>query len=79
MTKATGYTHLQIALHWVAALLIVQQYLIRDAITTAWEATTDGLESTFKPLVPAHVAGGALHHHFLLKDGLINRVLRAES
>lgn len=60
MTTPTGYTRLQIALHWIAALLIVQQYLFKDAISTAWEAATKGLESPFNPLVLAHVAGGAL-------------------
>ena len=60
MTTATGYTRLQIALHWIAALLIMQQYLFKDAISAAWEATTKGLESNFNALVLAHVAGGAL-------------------
>lgn len=60
MTAPKGYTRLQIALHWIAALLIVQQYLFKDAISGAWEAATKGVESAFNPLVLAHVAGGAL-------------------
>jgi cytochrome b561 len=60
MTIPKGYTRLQIALHWIAALLIVQQYLFKDAISAAWEAATKGLESAFNPLVLAHVAGGGL-------------------
>lgn len=60
MTIPKGYTRLQIALHWIAALLIVQQYLFKDAISAAWEAATRGLESAFNPLVLAHVAGGGL-------------------
>src|SRR3990167_2192044 len=60
MPSPKGYTRLQIALHWGAALLIVQQYLFKDAIAAAWDATTKGLETTFNPLVLAHVAGGAL-------------------
>jgi cytochrome b561 len=66
MTIPKGYTRLQIALHWIAALLIVQQYLFKDAISAAWEATTKGLESAFNPLVLAHVAGGALVMLFAL-------------
>ncbi len=62
----TVYTRLQIALHWIAALLILQQYLFKDAISAAWEATTKGLESFFNPLVLAHVAGGALVMLFAL-------------
>lgn len=60
MTAPKGYTRLQIALHWIAALLILQQYLFKDAISTAWDAVTKGMESAFNPLVLAHVAGGAL-------------------
>lgn len=60
MPSPKGYTRLQIALHWIAAALIVQQYLFKDAIAAAWEATTKGLETSFNPLVLAHVAGGAL-------------------
>lgn len=60
MPSPKGYTRLQIALHWIAALLIVQQYLFKDAISAAWEAIEKGTESAFDPLVLAHVAGGAL-------------------
>ncbi len=60
MTAPTGYTRAQIALHWIAALLILQQYVFKDAMSAAWEAFGDGLEIAFDPLVLAHVAGGAL-------------------
>jgi cytochrome b561 len=66
MPSPKGYTRLQIALHWGAALLIVQQYLFKDAIAAAWDATTKGLETTFNPLVLGHVAGGALVMLFAL-------------
>ena len=66
MAAPTGYSRLQIALHWGAALLIVQQYLFKDAISAAWDATTKGLEAAFDPLVLAHVAGGALVMLFAL-------------
>lgn len=60
MTAPIGYTRAQIALHWIAALLILQQYIFKDAMSAAWKALEDGLEPAFDPLVLAHVAGGAL-------------------
>lgn len=60
MPTPKGYTRLQIALHWLVALLIVQQYLFNDAIASAWDATLEGRETAFDPLALAHVAGGAL-------------------
>ena len=66
MPSPKGYTRLQIALHWAAALLIVQQYLFKGSIAAAWDATAKGLETAFDPLVLAHVAGGALVMLFAL-------------
>ena len=66
MVAPTGYSRLQIALHWGAALLIVQQYLFKDAIAAAWDAAAKGMEIAFNPLVLAHVAGGALVMLFAL-------------
>lgn len=60
MAAPKGYTGLQIALHWIAALLIVQQYLFKAAIAAAWEAFETGVDSPFDPMVLAHVAGGGL-------------------
>lgn len=60
MTAPAGYTRLQIALHWIAAVLILQQYVFKDAISAAWEAIGKGEETAFSPLVLAHVAGGAM-------------------
>lgn len=56
----TGYSRLQIALHWLVFALIAQQYLFKDAMSAAWDRITDRLETGFDPLVLAHVAGGAL-------------------
>lgn len=55
-----GYTPLQIALHWIAAALILLQYVLHDAISGAWEARGKGVATAFDPLVMAHVVGGAL-------------------
>ncbi len=59
MPSPQGYSRLQIALHWIAVLLIAQQYLLKDAIAAAWKAVQEGTEAAFDPLVLAHVAGGA--------------------
>jgi len=56
----TRYSRLQIVLHWLVFALIAQQYIFKDAISTAWGRVTDGLEAGFDPLVLAHVAGGVL-------------------
>jgi cytochrome b561 len=58
-TAATGYSRLQIALHWLVLPLIAQQYTFKDAMSAVWDRVTDGLEAGFDPLVLAHVAGGA--------------------
>lgn len=49
MSEPNGYTRLQIALHWISALLIVQQYLFKDAISSAWNAFTTGVDAAFCP------------------------------
>lgn len=62
----TGYSRLQIGLHWLVFALIAQQYLFKDSMSAAWDRVTDGLEAGFDPLVLAHVAGGALVMIFAL-------------
>jgi cytochrome b561 len=59
-TAPTGYSRLQIALHWIAFILIAQQYLLHEAISAAWDRIGEGLDVEFDPLVLAHVAGGVL-------------------
>ncbi|SEQ98249.1 cytochrome b [Thalassovita taeanensis] len=63
---STGYSRLQIALHWLVFALIAQQYIFKDAMSATWDRITDGLEAGFDPLVLAHVAGGALVMIFAL-------------
>lgn len=60
MNKPNGYSLSQIRLHWVAAALIVMQYLFKDSIGSAWDAYTKGTEVIFSPLIFSHVAGGFL-------------------
>ncbi|TNE91942.1 MAG: cytochrome B [Rhodobacteraceae bacterium] len=59
-TAPAGYSRVQIALHWIVFALIAQQYIFKDAMSSAWGRITDGLEAGFDPFVLAHVAGGAL-------------------
>ena len=65
-TAPTGYSRLQIALHWLVFVLIAQQFIFKDAISAAWDRVTDGMDAGFDPLVLAHVAGGALVMVFAL-------------
>ncbi|NIP75224.1 MAG: cytochrome B, partial [Xanthomonadales bacterium] len=58
MPAPTGYSRAQIALHWIAFALIAQQYLFKDAISSAWDRFVDGADTVFSPLVFAHVVGG---------------------
>lgn len=70
----TGYSRLQIALHWLVFVLIAQQFLFHDAISEAWDRFRDGMEIAFNPLVLAHVAGGA----FVLIFTIWRLTLRAQ-
>lgn len=60
MSAPTGYSRPQIAFHWIAALLILLQYLFGGAIAQAWNSIAKGLAPVFDPLVMGHVVGGGL-------------------
>ncbi len=66
MSTPPGYSRVQIVLHWIVALLIAQQFLFKDAISNAWDAARAGMETSFDPLVAAHIVGGALVMVFAL-------------
>ena len=59
-TEPAVYSRPQIALHWLVFALIVQQYLLHDGISAAWDRITEGLDGGLDPLTLTHVAGGAL-------------------
>jgi cytochrome b561 len=59
-TAPSGYSRLQIVLHWLVFALIALQYLFKGAISAAWDRVTDGIEIGFDPLVLIHVGCGAL-------------------
>lgn len=58
MPRPKGYSRTQIALHWVAFLLIVQQFVLHEGIAEAWDLVEDGGVPAFDPIVAAHVFGG---------------------
>jgi len=60
MAKPTGYTRLQVRLHWIIALLIIAQFVLNEGIENAWDKIEKGGAMEFSPLVAAHVGGGIL-------------------
>lgn len=58
MPNPTGYSRLQIRLHWVITILIAAQFVFHDAIKAAWQTFTKTGEVAFSPLVAAHVFVG---------------------
>ncbi len=55
-----GYSRPQIALHWIAAVLIVAQFVLHDPIVAAWEAISKGEAPEVGLLVWWHLIGGSL-------------------
>jgi cytochrome b561 len=58
MSQPTGYSRLQIRLHWIIFGLLVLQFAFHEWIAGAWDAYLDGESVAFHPLVAAHVIGG---------------------
>lgn len=58
MPAPTGYSRIQIRLHWIVAALIVLQYLLHEPIAAFWEARAAGGAGEFSLLIPLHVFGG---------------------
>lgn len=65
-----GYSRLQIALHWIIALLIAVQILYHDPMEEAWDAVRDGLA------VPAEVTFGVTVHVVVGVSVLLLALLR---
>ena len=55
-----GYSGIQIALHWIVAILVAAQFIFNDAISGAWRAIRRGEAFAFDPMILAHVVGGIL-------------------
>lgn len=60
MPRPSGYSRMQIRLHWIIVALVALQYLLKDTISEAWSASLDGNEVTFEPLIAQHVLLGGL-------------------
>ncbi|MCU9849122.1 cytochrome b/b6 domain-containing protein [Defluviimonas sp. WL0024] len=60
MKQASGYTRVQIALHWIVLALIVVSYGSGNAIASAWRAFGRGEEVGPGALLVHVVAGGAI-------------------
>ena len=64
MQSPKGYSRMQIALHWVVAVLIIVQVVFGDSMGDAWDAVEDGVAQAARlpddPVAAAHVLGGML-------------------
>lgn len=58
--KVTGYSRLQVALHWSVVVLVAFQYFAHDAIEDAWRGLRTEQGETIALLAWLHVAAGTL-------------------
>lgn len=60
MERPSGYSRMQITLHWVVALLVALQFVLHDGIADAYDVAEDtGVYAMSAPVI-GHIAGGAL-------------------
>jgi len=60
MPVVKGYAALQIALHWIVALLILGQFVFGEAMGQAWRVLERGGVPEMTTMVRAHILGGIL-------------------
>ena len=60
MPSPKGYSARQIRLHWMAAAVIVLQFVLHEPMSQAWDGIEEGLSPAFNWLVLSHIAGGVL-------------------
>jgi cytochrome b561 len=60
MPSPKGYSPRQIRLHWMAAAVIVLQFVLHEPMSQAWDGIEEGLSPAFNWLVLSHIAGGVL-------------------
>jgi cytochrome b561 len=58
--KISGYTRMQIALHWAVAILVAFQFLAHNAIEAAWSAHSHGAAASPTALVYMHIVAGVI-------------------
>ena len=56
--KPTGYSRMQIRLHWIVFGLVALQFIFNDYIKEAWYAYVKTGEFQFNLLIAGHVVGG---------------------
>lgn len=58
--RVTGYSSLQVALHWTVVVLVAFQFVAHDGIEAAWDAAMDGepLPVDDMTLAYLHIAAG---------------------
>jgi cytochrome b561 len=58
MPSPSGYTKMQIRLHWITVLLVALQYLLHEGISDAYDVALDtGVYALSAPVI-GHAAGG---------------------
>lgn len=60
MATPSGYSRTQIRLHWIIVALVAAQYLLKGAISDAWDAFLLGAQIAFDPMIAQHVLLGGL-------------------
>jgi cytochrome b561 len=64
MPSPKSYSRMQIALHWIVAVLIVAQVVLHEGIAKAWHAVEDGAAQAVvfpaDPIAAMHIIGGML-------------------
>jgi cytochrome b561 len=58
--QPTGYSRIQIILHWVIFLLVASQFVFHDAMVAAWREWQQTHAVALTPLAIGHLAGGTL-------------------
>ena len=61
--NVTGYSPMQVALHWIVVVLVVFQFLAHDGIETSWRAFVrgdDAADADATILAYLHIAAGLL-------------------
>jgi cytochrome b561 len=60
MQGRTGYSPLQIWLHWLTVVLVLLQYLLHDGVAAAFDRGLETGAMTFTQQALGHMIGGAL-------------------
>lgn len=56
----SGYSREQLWLHWLVAVLVIQQFVLHDGMVASFRTKIDSGVSSFTATTVLHIAGGAL-------------------